>query len=90
MWWIIHNYLQLHKFEEIVCEYNAFKIIFDIDCCRITFRIPKKSNRLGWCHVILLSCNITIVRLKKYNNCFKRFGREFLVSTRKCELTFFH
>ena len=67
MWWIIHNYLQLDKFEEMVFEYNAFDITFDIECCRITFRIPGKSNRLVGVHVVLLLCNTIIVCLERCN-----------------------
>ena len=83
MWWITCIYLQLYKFEEMVLEYNAFTITFDIHCCRITFRIPKKSNHLVGEHVVLLSCNATIVCLKKYSDCFKRFEQGLVVSTRK-------
>ena len=89
MWWIICNYLQIYKFEEIAFEYNAFKITFDIDCCHITFRIPKKKSDLVGVHFVLLSCNATIVCLEKYSDCFKRFEQVLVVSTRKCELAFF-
>ena len=84
----MYNYLQLDKFEEMIFEYNAFKITFDIEWCRITFRIPKKkSNDLVEVDVVLLSCNGTIVCLE-YNNCFNRFELD-VVSTRKCELAIF-
>ena len=78
--------MQIDKFEEIVFEYNAFKITFDIDCCRITFRIPKKSKYWVGVRVVLLSCNATIVCLEKHSNCCKRFEQDLVVSTRKCEL----
>ena len=88
MWWIVHNCLELDKFEEMIFQYNAFTITFDVDCCRITFRIPKKENCLFGVHAVLLSCHATIVCLESITTVSNVLDRSLLFQLENVNLLF--